>query len=184
MPRGVQRRSRGAALAAGITLLALGGCVSPAQGRGGAGEGAVLQGSRVLLAPGGLLFAAYDADGDGSVSEAEREAGVSMSFARADVDRSGGLRIIELDAWRERVLGAADRPPSASAFDINFDGNVTPEEFSGALERLAAELDTNGDGDVGFDELALNAALLGPGPTGGRGIGPVDVGVRPPRIPQ
>jgi hypothetical protein len=107
-----------------------------------------------------------------------------VSFASADADQSGALRIIEVDAWRERVLGDADRPPPASAFDVNFDGTVTEAEFGEALERLARELDADKDGVLSFAELAIDAALLGPGPGGPRPVSPIDVGVRPPRIPQ
>lgn len=76
----------------------------------------------------GDRMARMDTDGDGKISDEEREAAMK--------ERSAKMR---------------------SRFDTNGDGKVTPDELASARGRMRFEdpaaLDTNQDGDISADEL-------------------------------
>jgi hypothetical protein len=120
----------------------------------------LLDGGLVILAPAGLLLASFDRDGDAKVSASELEAGIERSFKLADADANGILRRLELDAWRERVLGDVGRTPAGAAFDTDFDGLISAQEFGQALRDTASRIDANQDGVVEFGELAFDRGLL------------------------
>jgi hypothetical protein len=84
-------------------------------------------------------LSAWDADGDGKLSDAERAA-----------------------MHKERALGMHAR------FDLDGDGKLTPEELSKTrwFGGAASTADTNGDGDISPDELqkALDSSRPPHGP--------------------
>ena len=106
-----------------------------------------------ILAPAGLLFASFDTNGDYVIRDTEFSDGAALAFSRADGDKSGGLSLIELQKWREMVLGSLDAQPGNGSFDSNFDSLVTLSEFQDALGFEYERSDKNGDGVVNFAEM-------------------------------
>lgn len=156
-------RSRRAPLLGCATLLvfSLGACASgPTPDSRRAND--LLDGGMVVLAPAGLLFASFDRDGSAQVDREELAAGIAASFGRADTDGNGSLRRLELDDWRAAVLGDVGRTPAGSAFDVDFDGLISRQEFERALSDAASRIDANQDGRLDFAELAFSRGLLEP----------------------
>lgn len=112
---------------------------------------------RMIVAPAGMLLASFDSDGDYMISLAERDAGINRSFAAADKNANGILSLVELDDWRIMALGSIDMLPGHTQFDNDIDARVTPAEFRSTLESIAAALDDNEDGQLGFAELLYTA---------------------------
>lgn len=97
-----------------------------------------------LAAPGPMTFDAFDADGDGVVTETEFiEAHAARMAARA--------------AQGAPMRGAAN-PPVFADFDLDGDGRMTPAEFAAGRQARMRQMGRMGPG-------------MGPGVGGGRGPG-------------
>lgn len=110
---------------------------SAGAGRGrGAGHGP---------SPGGECgLARFDADGDGTLSDDERDAMVAARFAELDADGDGFLSSDERPA---RGHGHGGPPPERlERLDADGDGTVTRDEFLSGVGAHFDELDRNGDG--------------------------------------
>lgn len=102
-------------------------------------------------------FEELDADGDGQIVEAEMLAHMKARFDIADTDGDGKLSRDELSARME--TRQAER--SARRLDWMFehrdadgDGALTLEEMrAGRAARMAARIDTDGDGSVSREEF-------------------------------
>jgi len=103
---------------------------------------------RVLLSADALVFAAYDANGDLSISTAERDAAIAAEWARADENSDGALTPIEFQAWVSAALGGSNAPPYRLDFDRNVDNSITREEFETELRSRFDDYDANDDGSV------------------------------------
>jgi Ca2+-binding EF-hand superfamily protein len=88
-----------------------------------------------------------DADGDGSVTEQEFQAGRTGQFAQQDADGDGTVTADELAKWKETHQGA-DVP---AAKEITDDDNK--EDYDSETDRMFDELDANGDGALTEDEM-------------------------------
>ena len=98
------------------------------------------------------LFEAYDANGDGTLTQAEIEEVRQSRLTEFDRDGDGSLSLEEyqalwMDAMRERMV---DRFQS---HDDDGDGLVTSEEFAEPFDRLVSRLDRNDDGELTSDEM-------------------------------
>ena len=98
------------------------------------------------------LFEAYDANGDGRLTQAEIDQVRQARLAEFDQDGDGSLSLEEyqelwMDAMRERMV---DRFQS---HDDDGDGMVTPEEFAEPLDGIVSRLDRNDDGELTMDEM-------------------------------
>jgi Ca2+-binding EF-hand superfamily protein len=98
------------------------------------------------------LFDAYDANGDGTLTQAEIDQVRQSQLAEFDQNGDGSLSLEEyqalwMDAMRERMV---DRFQS---HDDDGDGSVTSEEFAEPFDRLVSRLDRNEDGEVTADEI-------------------------------
>ena len=98
--------------------------------------------------------AAYDSDGDGKISDAEREVArdkrAEQMRARLDADQDGQI------SETERQAGRVQRTENMrTQFDTDADGKLTPEELkSSPFARFAIDnVDKDGNGDVSAAEL-------------------------------
>ncbi|MDP6644780.1 MAG: EF-hand domain-containing protein [Rhodospirillales bacterium] len=101
---------------------------------------------------GSHLFDAFDADKDGSLTQAEVDKARKDQFDKFDANGNGKLDLKEyqalwLDAMRERMV---DR---FQGHDDDGNAQVTLTEFQKRFQSLIARLDENGDGKVTRQEL-------------------------------
>lgn len=107
-------------------------------------------------------FATLDADGDGSISEAELQARGDARFEAADADGDGLLTAEEIVAQRdtdraERALRRAQR--LIEARDDSGDGAISREELGNArAERMLERADRDEDGVISEEEFEEAAA--------------------------
>ncbi|MGH6916418.1 MAG: EF-hand domain-containing protein [Geminicoccaceae bacterium] len=130
-------------LAAGAIALGTTAAVgdSLADGRGGARGG---HGER--------LFEQFDANQDGTITQVEIDEVRSSRLAAFDEDGDGSLTLQEyqalwLDAMRERMVD------QFQAHDDDGDGLVTVEEFGERYGSMVRRLDRNDDGEITQDDL-------------------------------
>lgn len=113
-----------------------------------------------VVRPAALVFAGFDQNADYSLDRAEVRAGIDAAFNAADVDDSGSLSLVELEAWREKALGSLDEAPHNYAFAPNFARSVSLETFRTIMQKVADTLDTNDqgitDGKIPFSDLLRN----------------------------
>lgn len=90
------------------------------------------------LAPGGGLLVSFDGDGDGALSQAEFETGLTAAFASADGNGDGRLTVFEQRDWAERLPTRDDSLANPVRFDPNLDRLVSYGEFSDVIRNLAS----------------------------------------------
>jgi len=122
----------------------------------------------------GTMFARLDANSDGVLNEADREARQRQMFARMDTNGDDMIEFSEFTAMREKVgemraervgerrgrRGHGDRRMGGRGMgermmanaDSDGDGAVSQAEFSTALLARFDAADTNGDGEISGDE--------------------------------
>jgi Ca2+-binding EF-hand superfamily protein len=103
-------------------------------------------------APGAGLFEAFDANQDGTLTQAEVDQARQAKLGEFDANSDGSLNLEEyqtlwLDAMRERMVD------QFQAHDDDGDGMVTAEEFGERYSGIIGRLDDDGDGEVTEDEL-------------------------------
>jgi hypothetical protein len=98
-----------------------------------------------VVAPGALVFARFDADLDGKITEAEIEAGATLAFAAADANGDQQITGFEQTDWAARMGNPSDLMANAMTFDIDLDRSVTRAEFTAGLKRIAGQIQPNGD---------------------------------------
>ena len=110
--------------------------------RRGGGRGAML--GAFGPSGGAQLFEAVDADGDGSVTQAEIDAYLAAQVADADTDTDGALALDEFapvffEQMRPRMVDAFQ------ALDADGSGEVTQDELDDRFGRVVERLDRDGD---------------------------------------
>ena len=100
----------------------------------------------------GKLFDETDKNGDGKLSAAEVEAGLSGRLAGADANSDGKLTLAEFEAlWLSFTRSAmVDR---FQHLDENGDGSVSGKEFRSPFVRMVRWLDRDDDGALSRHEM-------------------------------
>ncbi|MEP7209883.1 MAG: hypothetical protein ABI740_03520 [Alphaproteobacteria bacterium] len=106
-----------------------------------------------IVRPGAMLFASYDANHDGKITDAEIEAGAASSFAVADKNNDGAIAGFEQTDWATLVGGASDVLSNSMQFDSDLDHSVTKAEFVSGLHRLADTLKKKGESVLTYADL-------------------------------
>lgn len=110
------------------------------------------------------LFATFDTDGDGLVTQDEIDGVRAAELAEFDADGDGTLSLEEYQAlWLARVY---ERMVDAfQKLDADGDGEITIEEFNAGLANIVARMDQNDDGALGEDDRPDERVRPGgPGP--------------------
>lgn len=93
----------------------------------------------------------FDANADGSLTQAEIDQGRSEQLAKYDSNQDGNLSLQEFEAlWLERML-----PRMVDRFqdlDENGDSEVTAEEFLDPFANVVERHDRNGDGALSKED--------------------------------
>jgi Ca2+-binding EF-hand superfamily protein len=115
-----------AALSAGVATAQ----TSPAPGQGGGRFAA--------------MFAAADANHDGTITRAEFDAARAARFTQMDADHNGSLSASEMPRWggAQHVRG-----------DANGDGAVSRAEWDAESARMFSRLDADNNGAISQAEL-------------------------------
>ena len=109
-----------------------------------------------------------DTNGDGKLSPDEHAAGARRMFDAMDANKDGKVTVAEMEGAHQRVTGkkatkgempAADK---IKAVDTDGDGVLTAEEHRAASKSMFERMDTNHDGFVTREELAVGHAKLMP----------------------
>ena len=110
----------------------------------------------------------FDANGDGTIDEAEREAAMLAKFAEIDTDGSGALSQEEVTAHQYAKMVERSEEHFAKA-DANSDGVISVEEFEtarhdrrgkfrkhrdGRRKAMLEKFDADGDGEPSESERA------------------------------
>lgn len=133
-----------------------------------------------VVAPGALIFASFDRNGDGVITIAEIEAGADVAFAIADRNGDGVITGFEQSDWAAAMNSGQDEMANAMTFDIDLDRTVKKAEYVAGLKRIAAQI--RADGDLTFADLLQPLTRLneerpaGPGP----GLGTITPRGSPP----
>lgn len=106
-----------------------------------------------LVKPGALLFANFDTNHDGKITEAEIEAGAQAAFLIADKNHDGQLTGFEQSDWATLMGSAGDVLGNPMEFDTNLDHIVTREEFVSGIHRLAKTLMKPGHDELTYADL-------------------------------
>jgi Ca2+-binding EF-hand superfamily protein len=101
-------------------------------------------------------IAAFDADGDGSITAQELDAGLAKQqaalLARVDTNKDGAIGLDELKALDE------DLAARLLTLDTNKDGTIGADELAAALAAkkaaILAKFDADGDGTITAAEIA------------------------------
>ena len=128
-------------------------------------------GPKRLVASGGLLMS-FDADRDGVITVAEREAGILSAYEAADADGNGSLTAFEQQAWAESLPTHDDSLANPVRFDPNLDRRVSFEEFQAVIRGVAEDYASTEDGSVlvtDLEEKTPERGAGGPGAPGGPG---------------
>jgi hypothetical protein len=107
------------------------------------------EGVRVVQ-PGALLFASFDRNFDGRITEAEIGAGAAGAFGAADRNGDGAITGFEQNDWARSVGSVNDVLSNPMTFDVDLDRSVTAAEFTAGLKRIAAQVAA---GEISFADL-------------------------------
>jgi hypothetical protein len=137
------------------------------------------------VTPGALLLASFDRNFDGKVTREEITASSQGVFTAADANKDGKVTAFEQADWAASVGSQGEVLANPMMFDANLDHNVTPDEFSRGLLRLADEVMGPQNTQVAFVDLIRPLSLPDPRedrpaamtrPTGGNQVSPSVVG--------
>lgn len=106
-----------------------------------------------IVRPGAMVFASYDANSDGAVTDAEIVQGASRSFAAADRDADRVLSGLEQGDWATRVGSGPDVLSNPMLFDADLDRKVSQAEFVAGMQRLAGQQKRAGAGDIQLKDM-------------------------------
>jgi hypothetical protein len=95
----------------------------------------------------------YDANGDGTVSQAEIAAEQNRIFGAVDLDGDGKLSVAEFRR-RGRLIMRTGGATLFDMLDVNGDQQVTAEELHGPKARWLKRYNTDGADGLGAEELA------------------------------
>lgn len=104
------------------------------------------------LKPGGGLLASFDTNGNGSISQAELEAGIKAAFRAADENDDAELTALEQQAWAESLPTRDDSLANPVRFDPNLDRRVSYAEFRSVIISLTQDY-RDGDSELKLASL-------------------------------
>ena len=106
-----------------------------------------------IVRAGAMVFASYDANLDGTVTDTEVATGAARSFKAADGDADGALSGLEQGDWARRVGAGPDVLSNPMTFDADLDRQVTEAEFVAGIGRLAGQHKRPGAGDIQLRDM-------------------------------
>jgi hypothetical protein len=106
-----------------------------------------------IVRPGAMLFASYDANHDGKITDDEIEVGAVASFAVADKNNDGAVAGFEQTDWATLVGSGSDVLANSMQFDSDLDHSVTRAEFVSGIHRLADTLKKKGESVLTYADL-------------------------------
>lgn len=106
-----------------------------------------------IVRAGAMVFASFDANLDGAVTDAEVAEGAVRSFRVADGDADGVLSGLEQGDWARRVGSGPDVLSNPMTFDADLDRQVTEAEFVAGIRRLAGQHKRPGAGDIQLRDM-------------------------------
>jgi hypothetical protein len=106
-----------------------------------------------IVRPAAMLFASYDVNHDGKITDAEIDAGAALSFAVADKNNDGAITGFEQTDWATLVGSGSDVLSNSMQFDSDLDRSVTRAEFVSGLHRLADTLKKKGEAVLTYGDL-------------------------------
>ena len=144
MKTGTQLLLAGATIAAIGTVMVAGLAIASERHGDGGREGRGFGGP--------AMIEQYDANGDGTLTQAEIDAFRQSRVDQFDGNGDGNLTIEEFEAlWADGM-----RPRMVDRFqhlDEDGDGIVTSEEFQAPFSRMVSRMDRNDDGEITADEM-------------------------------
>lgn len=135
-----------------------------------------------VVVPGALVFASFDANHDGIISNDEIAAGAERAFSIADRNGDGVITGFEQSDWANAMGDPTGVLANAMTFDINLDRSVQPSEFAAGLQRIAGQI-AQEDGALKYTDLVqpLNRSSEQAGQDSGGGWGRITPRSSPPR---
>lgn len=119
-----------------------------------------------VVAPGALIYASFDRNFDGVITNEEIDWGAAQAFDIADKNRDGFITGFEQTDWAARMGAAGDVMANAMTFDIDLDRQVTRAEFIAGFKRLAGQI--NPAGELTFVDLVRPLSRPGDQTSSGR----------------
>jgi len=130
--------------------------------------------------PADAVFSGYDKNSDGKVTT--DELANAQAFARFDLDKDGAISLAEYNQVSGKTPSTTPQPPTPGTtpppspavsqidamvkqFDVNADGRITREEAAGA--PWFNRVDSNADGVIDAEELAMVKKVVARGGAGG-----------------
>lgn len=150
---------RSVAYAAALFALTLPGCSSlnpfggsskPAAVEADAKAGAPGEPAKPKREPDSAKLARFDANGDGMITGAELEQGLTADFKKEDANGDQALDVAETRVLNDRIRKEQSSSP---VFDWNADGRIVYIEFASQWRTLFQRSDVDGDGVVDEAEL-------------------------------
>lgn len=124
----------------------------------------------MIAEPVAMAIAAFDADGDGTVTRAEFDAGVRRSFETVAKGQPA-IGYIQFGDWSERWLGNRNALPSPFEVDQDGDNRISLTELQGRFELFFTRFDRDKNGAILRSELLTTRPQPQPGARPGEGEG-------------
>lgn len=125
-----------------------------AHGHGGQGQYGGRQGKGQKMM--GRMMKQFDANGDGSLTQAEIDAGRQQQLAQYDIDKDGTLSLQEFQVlWME--MNRSRMVDRFQRLDEDGDATVTAGEFLDPFADVVERRDRNGDGVLSKDDRGKKA---------------------------
>lgn len=121
----------------------------------------------MIAEPVAMAIAAFDRDGDGIVTRAEFDAGVTQSFA-AIAKGQPSIGYIAFGDWSERWLGNRNALPSPFEVDQDGDNKIAPAELNARFALFFDRFDRDKNGSITRAELLTVRPTTRPGDAPGQ----------------
>lgn len=116
----------------------------------------------MIAEPVAMAIAAFDADGDGVVTRAEFDAGVSKSFDSVAKGQAS-IGYIQFGDWSERWLGNRNALPSPFEVDQDGDNRISLGELRARFALFFTRFDRDKNGSITRSELLTTRPMPQPG---------------------
>lgn len=116
----------------------------------------------MIAEPVAMAIAAFDSDGDGTVTRAEFDAGVARSF-ELSAKGQASIGYIGFGDWSDRWLGNRNALPSPFEVDQDGDNRITLAELQARFALFFTRFDADKDGVLRRSELLTVRPVAQPG---------------------